>query len=311
MSKPLGSSSSPYEKSVMVETVLAIVTALVTIVGVYYARKQWLLSKRDEVTDNGARDVLEMIKTSRLLRVGCLWYPPFVEYKIGRESVEASGFYPDILTALAKSQGIGVRFSVLKWHEAIDALERHDVDVVACVLKSAERRASCDFAGTVFRVGVGAVVQQAQTKIRDHGDLARDDVSIAVTKGEIGWTYATENLELAANPVRFTVLEDTNIQTMMSLVEKGIVDCALADSLSCAQFIEASSGGAQPLLDVFATNSIHVEDNSLMIAQDNHDLAEWLETGIGGLRTLPAIKLREQEIERLYPGILHRVGARE
>ena len=300
----------------MEETVLTIVAILVATAGVYYSRKQSITPRRDrlnsdEVLSNESRSVLDKIQSSKLLRVGCLWYPPFVEYKIVRNSIEASGFYPDILTALAKSQGIRVQFSVLKWHEAIDALGCRDVDIVACVLKSAERRASCDFAGTIFRIGVGAVVQSEQIKIKDHGDLARDDVSIAVTKGEIGWTYATENLELTANPVRFTVFEDTNIQTMMALVEKGTVDCALADSLSCAQFIEASNDGAQPLLDIFATNPIHVEDNSLMIAKDNRDLADWLESGINALRTLPAIKLREQEIETMYPGILHRAGPRE
>ena len=269
------------------------------------------LPNRDAVTASTTSGVLAKIKSTERLRIGCLWYPPFVEYEIQGGTVEASGFYPDILTALAESRGWNIRFTILKWHEAIDAINCGEVDIVACVLKSAERRASCDFAGTVFRVGVGAVTKQAQAKIIDHGDLSKDDVLIAVTKGEIGWTYAAENLELAQNPVRFTVLEDANIQTMMLLVASGKVDCALADSLSCAQFIESTNGKKPKLTDVFAMNPIHVEDNSLMIAKGNHDLREWLNTEISALCTNPSIIQREKEIELKYPNILRRAKVRE
>jgi ABC-type amino acid transport substrate-binding protein len=298
-----------------VEIVMAVLGILLASAGVYYARAQLLDQRRSRHDSSGEpatpvivkeSAVLDNIIAKKMLRVGCLWYPPFVEYTTDHELVEASGYYPDILRIIAEKHDLGIQFLVLKWHEAIGALEHGEVDVVACVLKSAERRARCDFAGTIFRVGVGAVVQSAQTKIRSHGDLARNDVSIAVTKGEIGWTYAAENLGLVGSPSRFTVLEDKNIQTMMSLVEAGKVDCALADSLSCSQFLVDSRGGAKVLSDVFSSAPLHVEDNSLMIAAGQKALAEWLETGITEFRAQPEFVRREAEIESRYQGILHR-----
>lgn len=299
------------------EIAIALITILLTTVGVYYTREQVMAQRRERSSIGGetltlaktsSKDVLKKIKAKKLLRVGCLWYPPFVEYVTKEESVMASGLYPEILIALAKNQGISVQFFVLKWHEAIEALNNSKIDVVACVLKSADRRANCDFVGTIFRVGVGGVVRLGQKKIQTLRDLARNDISIAVTKGEIGWTYATENLGLPKYPLRFTVLEDKNIQTAMSLVEKGVVDCALADSLSCAQFIENATGGLQPLSDVFKTTPIHVEDNALMVAKGNHDFVEWLESGIDEIRSQPSVKLFERQIETQYSGILHYTG---
>lgn len=80
------------------------------------------------------------------------------------------------------------------------------------------------------------------------------------------------------NSGKFTILEDKSIQTMMSLVEKGIVDCALADSLSCAQFIGSAIENQQLLSDIFAATPIHVEDNALMVAKDNPDFVDWLKS---------------------------------
>lgn len=293
------------------EILIGTVSILLTIIGVYYAREQVIVQRRERLSApkvTFAKNVLEKIKTEKLLRVGCLWYPPFVEYRIEQKIVIASGLYPDILKTLGESQDINVQFFILKWHEAIDALSTGKVDVVACVLKSADRRANCDFAGTVFRVGVGAVVRSGQKKIHTHGDLVKDDISIAVTKGEIGWTYAKENLGLLKNSGKFTILKDKSIQTMMSLVEKGIVDCALADSLSCAQFIGSAIENQQLLSDIFAATPIHVEDNALMVAKDNPDFVDWLESGINEIRMQPEINILEHQIATQYPNILHRAS---
>lgn len=279
---------------------------------VYYAREQ-LREVRKPAALPSARTPVEMnalqrIQAGQPLRVGCLWYPPFVDYTTESGAVNAYGLYPTILASLATSEHVQISYSVLKWHEAIESLERREVDVVACVLKSAERRSRCDFAGTIFRVGVGAVVRRGQSKIKDHGDLARLDVSIAVTKGEIGWTYARDDLELDASDSRLTVLEDKKIQTMMSLVATGDVDCALGDSLSCAQFIQ-SSGMVGTLEDVFASNPIHVEDNCLMVAKGSPEFREWLAAGVQRIRAAPAIRHLEQTIEMRYRGVLRRSGA--
>lgn len=240
------------------------------------------------------------------MRVGCLWYPPFVNYESHGKSVIAGGLYPEILKSIAELHNINIDFQILKWNEAIEVLNKGRVDIIACVLKSADRRKYCDFAGTIFRVGVGAVVKKSNNKIRKQSDLINDNVTIAVTKGEIGWTYASENLGLNSYPSRFTVLEDKNIQTMMSLVEGDIVDCALADTLSCFQFIENTNKKSPALIDAFKTKPIHVEDNTLMIANNNEDLKDWLEDNIKKVRSHEKIRDMELEIESQYQDVLIR-----
>lgn len=289
----------------------AVVGLVGTVWGLFYARASLLEARRPpslpRAVDIPPLDVMSRVRTDKVLRVGCLWYPPFVDYTIDGDVVNGYGLYPTILATLANSEQIKIKYSVLKWHEAISSIENGLVDVVACVLKSGERRKHGDFAGTIFRVGVGAVVKRGQSKIGDHGDLARPDVSIAVTKGEIGWTHATEDLGINPSSSRLTVLEDKRIQTMMALVDSGDVDCALADSLSCAQFIQ-NSGMTETLEDIFCANPVHVEDNCLMLAKGNLAFRDWLSAGIRSVRTTPEIRQLEFAIENRYRGILRRAG---
>ena len=295
--------------STIIGIIITVISLFITIMGVHYARAQLMESRKPKsppkMPDSAKLDTLRRVRVRGILRVGCLWYPPFVDYKIDSGITEAYGLYPTILASLARDEGIKVQYSVLKWHEAIKSLERGDVDVVACVLKSAERRERCEFAGKIFRVGVGAVVRRGQTKITDHGDLARTDVTIAVTKGEIGWCHATKDLEINDNAPRLTVLEDKSIQTMMTLVVSGNVDCALADSLSCAQYIR-NSGLSAVLEDVFASNPVHVEDNCLMLAKGNMEFRSWLDDGIKLIRSMPEVRELEKSIEFQYKGVLRR-----
>lgn len=92
----------------------------------------------------------------------------------------------------------------------------------------------------------------------------------------------------------------------MNLVKTGEVDVAIADSLSCAQYIARSAGS---LRDVFLRNPLHVEDNSVMIAQNEPELQLWLTTGFKSARTLPKVERLEKAIGHEYDGILMRVDA--
>lgn len=238
-----------------------------------------------------------------VLKVGCLRYPPFVDYDLKRDGVRAWGLYPTILTTMAEEDGFRLEYIPLKWHEVVPSLSNGKVDLVMCVLRSSERRKYGAFVGTIFRVGVGGVARRGQTKIRSYADLSRDDVTIAVTKGEIGWSYAVGDLGLDRHP-KLTVVEDASIQKMMGLVLSGEVDCALADALSCAQFI--SSNPVPPLEDVFSGRPIHVEDNALMLSAERTGLAQYLQARIQQVRTSAKVRGLEREIEAEYEDVLWR-----
>lgn len=147
-------------------------------------------------------------------------------------------------------------------------------------------------------------MRQGQRKIRRHEDLQKQKVTIAVTKGEIGWDYAMTYLSLEKEFFRFTVVEHTRITQMMNLVSTGEVDIALADSLSCAQFVR-QSGGA--LCDVFSRRPLHVEENSVMIPKNEIDFKVWLTKGFRSARMLPDVEQHEKAILREYKDILFRV----
>lgn len=252
----------------------------------------------------GRQSVLDEVLKEKRLRVGCLSYPPFIDFVIRGTDTIGQGLYATMLEHLASEADLELEYSPLRWDNAISAITTRQVDLAVCVLQSRERRNSCDFAGTLYRVGVGGVMRQGQRKIRRHEDLQKQKVTIAVTKGEIGWDYAMTYLSLEKEFFRFTVVEHTRITQMMNLVSTGEVDIALADSLSCAQFVR-QSGGA--LCDVFSRRPLHVEENSVMIPKNEIDFKVWLTKGFRSARMLPDVEQHEKAILREYKDILFRV----
>jgi len=233
-----------------------------------------------------------------------LWYPPFVEFRHEGQNVVASGLYPMMLEYVAAQDSLHVEYEILRWDTAIQAITTGKVDVVACVLQSGKRRKNCDFVGTLYRVGVGGVVRTDQDRVRRHEDLSDPNVRIAVTKGEIGWEYAVRYLMLEEQFYRFTVIEDAQITRMMEFVVSREVDVAIADSLSCAQYVERACAEGVHLRDAFAQSPLHVEDNSLMIAKGATDLKGWLSDGLIRARREAIVVTLEKKISADYPSIL-------
>ena len=260
-----------------------------------------LRANSDEAAPGSA---LGEIQRRGVLRVGCLSYRPFIDFTVKGQAVTARGLYVCMLEHIAEQAELKLKYTVLRWDNAINAVTSGRVDLAVCVLQSRERRKSCDFSGTLYRVGVGGVVQSGQRKIRRHEDLKKPTVTIAITKGEIGWEYAMQYLALEEQYERFTVVEHTHITQMMNLVKSGQVDVAIADSLSCAQYI---AGSDTRLRDVFVKNPLHVEDNSVMIAQNEPELRAWLTTGFKAARSLSRVQQIEKEIGQEYKGVLMRV----
>lgn len=301
-------------------TIVSVAGVVVGAAGTYFGWKQVQITRAGKVLEVSPVRVisdrtaivlsskLASILSNRVLRVGCLWYPPFIEFDQHDAPVRATGLYPMILEHIARQTGIRIEYQILRWDTAIEAVSLHQVDVVACVLQSGKRRDNCDFVGTLYRVGVGGVVRAEQNKITKHHDMARSDVRIAVTKGEIGWEYAERYLNLKQGLFRFTVIEDTQITRMMNLVASQDVDIALADALSCAQYVERARTQGTALMDVFAKVPLHVEDNSLMIAKNQDELREWLSVGIRWARSTPEVVALEASIASQYPEVLIKVA---
>jgi ABC-type amino acid transport substrate-binding protein len=297
--------------------VISLTTAIFTGVATFVAWKQWRESKTHKLSavqkNNSANpsedrnNLYAEVHARKTLRVGCLWYPPFVEYTQTEGNVTSSGLYPALLKQIARQENIEVHYKILKWDDAILAIENRDVDVVACVLNSKRRRESCNLIGTLYRVGVGGVVKANQKKINHASDLIRSDVRIAVTKGEIGWEYAERYLNLNGEPSRFTVIEDTQITTMMQLVNSGKVDVAIADSLSCSQYVSQAKDDDIYLKDIFAFSPLHVEDNSLMIAKNQPEFENWLSNGLKQARMNAEIIQLEKKVSKQYGNLLVRV----
>jgi ABC-type amino acid transport substrate-binding protein len=124
------------------------------------------------------------------------------------------------------------------------------------------------------------------------------------TKGEIGWKYAVDYLDLDKDFARFTVVEHIDIRHMMQLVATGDVDVAIADSLSCAQYISRSNS---TLRDAFLNCPLQVENNSLMILKSEPTFRDWLNSGLRTIRLDSAIQAEEKQIFTQYEGTVWRV----
>jgi Bacterial extracellular solute-binding proteins, family 3 len=252
------------------------------------ATQKQLAQKVDEST-------LDEILATKRLKVGILDYPPLMSFKTSELGiVQASGIYPRILQKLADEEGLSLDWEVLLWSDITNAIKQGRVHVVASIFWTSRRSEHATFCGLMHRIGVTALVRSSEGRVKTHEDLKRQDIRIGLVRGEIGWEYASDMLNLGFEPRKFMVLDQVDIQNPAKLVENGLVDVMLADSLSCWLAVQAAQTRNVRLKRVFTKDQLYTCDNGLMIKRDDIELKKWFDLKLRKLRSDPEL-VREEE----------------
>ena len=120
-------------------TAASVLGLILTAAGVYFGWRQVQIAhsgrgKREATPEatpdtnhtglERAPDIFASVRAKGVLRVGCLWYPPFVEFAEQGEKVAAKGLYPTMIECIAAQSVLHVEYQILRWDTASEAVNR-------------------------------------------------------------------------------------------------------------------------------------------------------------------------------------------
>jgi hypothetical protein len=104
------------------------------------------------------------------------------------------------------------------------------------------------------------------------------------------------------------IIENEDVSKIVSYVEIGQADIAILDSASVKNFFDnhyvRKDGTLKP---IFQTNPLHMCLNGIMIPQEQHKLAKWLQAEISTQRLTEGIVSIEKDLLKEYANIIVRL----
>lgn len=280
---------------------IGIITLVLGAVAAVLAYLQWnhpKAPKAPETLPLGDGGTLKRVLERKVLRVGLFRYPPLIDYTETGASVAATGLYAEIIQAFANTHSLRIEWCPTKLSEAIPAVTHHEIDCYACIMLSDVRYRECDFVGLLHSIAVIGVVRGDEQSVRNPSDLTnRHDIKIAVCQGEIGHHAASTTLRIPSR--RLVEISACDISEIIAQVHAGNASVALADALSCKRMMRTRKAQKNFKL-VFADPPILTVPNGFMVAKNDKEFSEWLDTGIrGAFSTLDGRK-RDAKLHREF-----------
>lgn len=244
---------------------------------------------------------LDFILCAKRIRVGCVRYPPFLDYRYVQNRLVVEGLYNTIAAQIAGQNELALEYVPLVWHEFEKALTQRKVDLILSVFDTELRRQFADPAAVMHRIQVGAVAQKTRNRHWTENDLKFSDVRIGVTEGEIGWEWVCEFVGIENNEHRIRILKNDEITNVMGLLVTGTVDIVLADALSCVKFIEQHG---RRFFNPFQTKALDVCRNGILVRKGEHEFAEWITKEAKRVRKVEPVLSLERDIMRKYSDVI-------
>ena len=254
---------------------------------------------------------LDRILRTQTVRAGCIRQPPLLDYSVDSLfGTRAIGLYAQLMDHVAVANGLTVAYVHLRFSEMATAVREGKVDLVLCTFPTPPRVLQVDFAAFLHSIGVAAIVRGDRVDVQIREDLSRPDVRIAVLKGEVGWEYATSGLKLTNASDRLSVVEHEQISKALDLVKTGEATVALADALSCLQYVSENKADCSHLETRFIENPLYTYKVGVMHAKGDSKMKDWISENFELARTVPEIKAIEAAILKQYNSVIGRVSDR-
>ncbi|WP_396048025.1 substrate-binding periplasmic protein [Cellulomonas sp. P22] len=259
-------------------TIVSTVAAVVGVVLAWPAFADW---RRDRTATAVAAaptpdvSVLESIRERRVIRVGCIPFPPLMSCSPGTGS--ADGLYALVLEDVAARLGFAVEYVPLRNDTAMDRLLDGKVDLVACLLETPERVKLASFTSRIHQMAICGVVRRDSTRISSQTDLRKPDVRAVVAEGEIGAEVARRHFGMSTDNGRLHEIVTSDVSSIFGQVLSRHADVAITDGLTCLDYLDANPDMSELLMIRFTEEPLWLVPCGLMIRQGQDDLAALLE----------------------------------
>lgn len=206
--------------------------------------------------------ILQKIQKNKVIHAGYIPYPPFVI--VDPATKKLSGYFIELMDTIVgeMGQGIKIEYEETTWGTMVVGAQSGKFDVVVSgILSTIPRGMQVTFTRPVMLIGLSAVAKTGDTRFKTDADLRKPGLTIAVTAGEIGHSYAQKYLPGA----KLIVLDTPDITRPMLEVLSGRADIGIADSISVSNFVQAHKGVAT---NVFAERPLFVYGTGLLLPRD-------------------------------------------
>jgi hypothetical protein len=288
---------------------------IVTIVGSFIAVGAWFFPREakkrqletpSQIINKQRRvDKHQSILATKKLKVGYFHYPPFIKCPENPLNENPSGLYATLLQKAVETENLSIEWHLYNLGDAIHAVNSGEVDIFNCIFQTAVRAENCDFTAFLHSVAVGGVALRSYNVVRSQADLSSTSCRVVVCKGEIGHEFAEKVLKIPKS--RLTTIDTQVIANICSFVQTGHADIALADSISCQNWLNENSNSKPAMKPIFRRVPLYICQTGIMLPREQLNLAKWLETKIRICVALPEIIQMESEILDEYHGIIHKL----
>lgn len=293
---------------------VSVIVALVGLVFAYPTFAQWRRGHGDvplqepESTAT-ASPVLERVLRDKLLVVGCIPFPPLMELRSKGGTEKAVGYYADVLNRVAQSAGLRIEYRHIRNKVSLQRLKSGEVDIVACLIETAERNREADFAGRVFKLDIQVA------RLVDRVDLppavkldTEDGWSAVVVEGEIGEYIAHTHYKLSEDTRSLRTIDTDRVCEVFDSVLSSHADFAITDGLTCHEYRDDYPANAARL--EFESTGLRLACG-LMIKSGENEFREWLDARVKEVRKDPQMTSLESQIRIRTDGSLSTNTMRE
>ncbi len=261
-------------------------------------------STPSQVDKPNASDTLASVLATNTVRVGFFRFPPFIDYFENNGNIVPSGLFGEMFKSVAQKHSLAMSCIPLNVGDAIGAIEDGSVDLILGVFQTPERSKRVDFSALLYSFKIGGIALASLQSVRAIGDLQRDDVKIAVCKGEVGHEWAANTLRIPKR--RLKVLDSHSLDEVVNVVESGVADVALSAFVTLKQYLQQRNETRPRLRLMFQRDPVTVCAEGVMVARGQDAWADWLDTQLKSAREHPRIR----ELERLalssFPNVVQR-----
>ena len=260
-------------------------------------------SKEAKQKDTDKTPALKQILDNKSIIIGYFNYPPFIE--CFSDNSEPEGYYPSIFKEIAKKHNLNIQWKYVSIANSTEAILNKDVNIILSLFQTVRRVKVVDFCNLSHSVKVGGVAKKNLKGLTSLSDLVKSGLKIVVGKNEIGHEIV-ETTRISKN--RLVIIDIEEVAKIVSFVETGQADIGILDSVSIRNFFgKYYTQKYETLKPIFQKSPLHMCLNGIMIPQNEHELANWIEQEVNIQRKVDYIEEMEKDFLEEYDNIIQRL----
>lgn len=223
-------------------------------------------------------EVYENAIMNKKLRIGCIAFPPFMNFKKNEGKIIFEGYYYELFKRFGLKMGIEMEFTPLRNELGEQRLFNKEIDLIACWVSNEQRQQKLDFLIKNFRISIGGIVRKDFNEITSVRDLKNKPISIITCKGEIGDYIVHHKLNIVDETTNINRIETSDLSQLFKMVENGISDIAITDNMTCQHYLLAHP--ESNLKNIFLVQSLYTDEVGVVVAKKQDALITWIENEI-------------------------------